>query len=93
MLRSLEMPLEDIRAVIRAGNPETLRALLEQHQERITGQIAKYQHILVLLQRLLENKEELVSYTIKVKDVPAQLIASICMRIDPTHSANPSPLL
>lgn len=49
LLRSLEMPLEDIREVIRAGDAEVLRMLLAQHQERISEQVAKYQRILVLL--------------------------------------------
>lgn len=95
LLRSLEMPLEDIREVIRAGDAEVLRMLLAQHQERISEQVAKYQRILVLLQRLLENKEELVSYTIKVKEVTAQPIAGIRMRIDPTTYGEsiPSPMI
>src|SRR5579859_2322171 len=74
LLRQLEMPLEEIRAVIHAENPEAVRFLLVQHQERIAGRIRQHQHALILLQRLLENKEELVSYPVKVKEVTTQPI-------------------
>ena len=83
LLRQLEMPLEEIRAVIHAENPEAVRFLLVQHQERIAGRIRQHQHALILLQRLLENKEELVSYPVKVKEVTTQPILSIRIQTPP----------
>jgi effector-binding domain-containing protein len=82
-LRELDMPLEEIRTILRAENPAELRTLLLQYQECIQQRIAQYQHSLILLERLLENKEEIMSYTVKVKEVIPQPIMSIRLQTSP----------
>ena len=83
LLRQLEMPLEEIREVMHAEKPEVVKSLLARHQGRIAGRIAHYQDARVLLQRLLENKEELMSYPVKIKEVTEQPMASIRIQTAP----------
>ncbi len=53
-LRSIEMPLDEIRALLDAGEPEVTRARLADHGRWIEGRIAGYRRALVLLSDLDE---------------------------------------
>lgn len=77
LLRFLEMPLEEIRAVLRADDPEEVRVLLLGHRERIAARIEQEQHALLLIQQLVEKQEDFLAYTVKIKEVQAQPIVSI----------------
>ena len=80
LLRSLEMPLEEIRAVLREQDPDGARELLARHERRIAERIEGYQRALALLHKLMETEEEIMAYEIKVKEIAAQPIAGIRMR-------------
>jgi DNA-binding transcriptional MerR regulator len=82
LLRLLDMPLEEIRAVLQATNQELVRMLLTRHQQRITDRMARDQQALLLLQRVLEKPDAFMSFTVKVKKVLDQPLVSIC-----THAA------
>jgi DNA-binding transcriptional MerR regulator len=72
-LRAIDMPLEEIRVLLRAGSPSTRIQLLEQHQQRVLTEIAEKQRILAYLDRLLrEPSGQLIPYKIQVKRLPAQ---------------------
>jgi effector-binding domain-containing protein len=77
LLRSLEMPLEEVREVLRADDPEAVRFLLLRHQERIAARMAKDQHALLQLQQLVEKQEDFMAHTVKIKEVQAQPVVSI----------------
>ena len=57
LLRSLEMPLDEIRLLLDAPDPVAMRAYLVHHQRRIEERIVGYQHALTLLRTLIERCE------------------------------------
>lgn len=77
LLRSIEMPLEEIRAVVETRDLATERDLLERHEQRLVEHIKEYQRHLALLHALMSGKEETMSYEIKLKEAAPQPIASI----------------
>lgn len=52
LLRSLDMPLADIRTLLAETDPETLREHLVRHRQMIESRIASYHDGLALLQTL-----------------------------------------
>jgi DNA-binding transcriptional MerR regulator len=76
LLRTLEMPLEDIRVILQAPTPALAQAMLEQHYEQIAHRVARYQAALPKLRWLIEHGEEFLAYDINVKEIPDQLIIS-----------------
>jgi DNA-binding transcriptional MerR regulator len=55
LLRLLDMPLEEIHAVLQATNQELVRMLLTRHQQRITDRMARDQQSLLLLQQAIAD--------------------------------------
>jgi DNA-binding transcriptional MerR regulator len=82
LLRLIDMPLEEIRAVLEAPNPETVRMHLTNHQQRITDRLASDHQSLLLLQRVWDNLDAFLSFEVQVKEVPEQPLLSQC-----THAA------
>jgi len=64
LLRSLEMPLNDIRAVLRSQNSAHLREKLLCHRERLRWGLANQQRMLGALEALLGNESRVASYTV-----------------------------
>lgn len=58
LLRSLEMPLADIRTLLRAPDPDTRRAHLAAHQRWLEGRIVGYGRALTLLRTLVDECEQ-----------------------------------
>jgi DNA-binding transcriptional MerR regulator len=77
LLRLADMPLEEIREVIQATDPEVVRMLLTSHYQRIADRIARDQQALLLLQRLLEKTDAFLSFSVTVKEVPDQPLISL----------------
>jgi len=59
LLRSLEMPLEEVRAAIDTPDAEEVRALLARHRRRIEERIAGHQGVLRALQVLDEEYQRI----------------------------------
>lgn len=93
LLRSMDMPLEAIQAILNAPTPAAMDALLREHQQRIAARITKDQQALRLLQQLRDHQEEDLAITIQVKELAAQLIASIRMRATPADESRMIPAL
>ena len=79
-LRLLQMPLEEIRAILNERDPARRRQMLDAHRSRLEGQIAGYQHLLGALTRLLSEEGWPMEYEVRTKRVVAQPIASIRTR-------------
>src|SRR5262245_65435806 len=75
LLRSIEVPLEAIHALIHAPTPAATDALLHEHQQRIAARIAKDQQALIVLQQLIDHQADDTAFAVHLKEVPAQLIA------------------
>src|SRR5204862_6197631 len=54
LLRSLDMPLEEIRDLLRANDPAAVRERLDRHRARLEAQVARYREALAALDRLGE---------------------------------------
>ncbi len=58
LLRSLDMPLADIKVLLQASDPAAVRIHLAGHRQRLEERIAGYRRALALLKTLDERGEE-----------------------------------
>jgi DNA-binding transcriptional MerR regulator len=93
LLRSIDMPLEAIHAVLQAPTQGAMDALLHEHQQRIAERIAKDQQALLLLQQLIDHQADDMAFSVQVKELPAQLVASIRVQTTPADEARMIPTL
>lgn len=77
LLRLVDMPLEEIRALLQAPDPETVRMHLTDHHRRITDRIARDQQSLLLLQRVRDQPDAFLSFEVQVKEVLDQPLLSL----------------
>jgi DNA-binding transcriptional MerR regulator len=70
LLRSIDMPLGDIREVLSYPGTEICQELLQGHKQRIEAQLSCYQEALQTLEDL--NTRDINAYPIATKDVAAQ---------------------
>src|SRR5215471_9596076 len=77
LLRLVEMPLEEIRAVLQASDPQTVREHLTSYQQRIIDRMARDQQSLLFLQRVLDRPDAFLSFEVQVKEVPDQPLLSL----------------
>ena len=85
LLRSLDMPLEDVRAVVEASGPEQAKAYLDRHEKRLEERIQGYQMSLAALRELIGTKEGSMEYEVRLKEVAAQPIAAVRMQCAPNE--------
>lgn len=69
VLRSLDLPLEDVREILQEPDPSTGQTLIERHKRRIREQISRYQRTLQALEDLNPSGSP---YQPVVKRLPAQ---------------------
>ena len=77
LLRSLGMPLDEVRGVLRAPSRQARAELLAAHRRRLQAEIATLGEALTRLELLLDGKEPVMSYTVNVKEVSSQPILGI----------------
>jgi DNA-binding transcriptional MerR regulator len=70
LLRSIDMPLEDIRAILAQRDSKTKQKLLCEHEQHIEAQLSSYHEALQTLKEL--SARDIDTYPIALKDVPAQ---------------------
>ena len=75
ILRSVEMPLEEIGALLADPGGELAGKRLRLHRERLEARLAEHRRMLAFLQRLLE-KEDVMPYEVTVRELPAQTVAA-----------------
>jgi DNA-binding transcriptional MerR regulator len=82
-LRELELPLDEIAAMLHAG-PATVRERLAVHRARLQGRAVEVQQLVRSLDRLIEGKEPLVQETtveVTLEEIPAMHVAVIGARV------------
>jgi effector-binding domain-containing protein len=77
--RDLDMPLEDIRQVLEAGDTASRNAAIVAHLERMQEQLARTQLTVASLQALLAATP--ASGVVDVRPVPAMWVLSIAERV------------
>ncbi len=81
LLRSLEVPLPEVRILVHLRDPEQLQQALREHRAAIETRIAGYGSILSRLDSLIEGEEEIMAEEIEIKEVTAQPVLSVRARV------------
>src|SRR5579859_3922294 len=69
LLRLMDLPLEEIRAILQASDPAAVRAQLSHHQQRITDRMTRDHQSLQLLRRVHDQPDAFLSFEVQVKEV------------------------
>ena len=77
VLRSLDMPLEDVSEALEADDPQVAAKVLDRHRARLETELGRHERMLAFLGRLIERKEGVMPYEVQVKEVPAQHVAAV----------------
>lgn len=93
LLRSIDMSLDAIHAALHAPTPAAMDARLREHQQRIADRIQKDQAALHLLQHIIDHQVDDMVFTVQVKDVEAQPVASIRFQATPEEEQRRIPAL
>ena len=75
ILRSLEMPLEEIAELLASEAGELTAKRLHRHRERLEARLAEHRRMLAFLERLLD-REDVMPYEVTVRELPAQPVAA-----------------
>jgi effector-binding domain-containing protein len=75
VLRSLDMPLEDVSEALGADDPVVAAKVLDRHRARLEGELGRHERMLAFLGKLIERKEGVMPYEVTVKEIPAQHVA------------------
>lgn len=76
LLRELEMPLEEIRAVINERDSQRVQQLVGRHRDRIQERVQRYGRVLDLLHKLTTQEGDM-DYQVKVKQMEPQHVLSV----------------
>lgn len=76
VLRSVDMPLDEIRVIVEADEPDVARKQLIAHRERLADRLATQVRTLEYLETLIEREGEIVTYEIEIAEVAPQLVAA-----------------
>lgn len=77
ILRSVEMPLDDIRETLAHDNHAIVRKKLAEHRARLAERLAEQERMLRFLERLIERKDGIMPYDVTTKDLPDQPVAAV----------------
>ena len=80
--RSLDMPLEDIRAVLTTTDPAARNALIADHLSRLEATLARTQQATASLRNLLEPPSDTTPARVEHRQIPATPAAAVCEVID-----------
>lgn len=80
VLRSLDVPLSDIRRALQASDPQAFGSILGEQERRIESELAHQQRMLGFLRQLIDNQGALMPDTISIKHTPAHAAAVVRAR-------------
>ncbi len=81
VLRSLEMPLDEVHEVLEASGDDVVAKVLDRHRGRLEDQLAHHSRMLAFLRRLIEEEGRPMPYEVEVKEVAAQHVAVLRRRV------------
>lgn len=84
VLRSLDMPLDEIAEVLAAGDRDVVAKVLDRHRARLEEGLERSTRMLAFLRRLIDQEGSPMPYDISVKEVPAQHAAVVRLRTTAT---------
>jgi len=77
VLRSLDMPLDEIRAVVEADDPGQATAQLLVHRERLADRLAAHERMLHYLESIIRRKGKIMTYEVAVTETEPQSVAAV----------------
>jgi effector-binding domain-containing protein/DNA-binding transcriptional MerR regulator len=80
LLRALDMPLDEIRSLLDETDPAVVAARLAEYRARVEQRLVTTQRILGFLQQLIDRKEGVMPYEVKIREVPDQTVLAITAR-------------
>lgn len=87
VLRSLDMPLDDVREVVEAADGDVAAKVLDRHRARLEAELVRRERMLEFLRRLIDEEGHV--YEVTVKEVPAQHLAVLRRRVT-AHGVGPA---
>lgn len=77
LLRSIEMPLDEIRALLREQDAAAAQRLLDAHRRRLEDRIEAFRMSLVFLGRLMDQEAGTMEYEVRNRETSPQPIVSV----------------
>ena len=76
ILRSVDMPLEEIGEILDIEDPSEAKAALKRHHDRLVTRLADQQRMLDYLETIID-REKIMPYDIAVEQVPERTVAAL----------------
>lgn len=76
ILRSVDMPLDEIRAILETDDPEVYRKRLLVHRDRLEERLISQERMLAYLESLIRRKEGVMPYEVEITEASPQLVAA-----------------
>jgi DNA-binding transcriptional MerR regulator len=87
-LRALDIPLGELRLCL-SGNEVRMREVLERHRGRLVARLEQNQRDLQELDALLLRKEFVMTYDVKLKEIPDIAGLVVCVHVDRPEATGP----
>lgn len=81
VLRSLEMPLDEIGEVLAAADDDVVAKLMDRHRARLEDRLEHETRMLAYLRRLIEEEGRPMPYEVAVREIPARHVAVLRRRV------------
>ena len=76
ILRSVDMPLDEIRMVLETDDPELVHKQLVVHRERLAERLAAQERTLAYLEALIQREDGVMPYEVEIIEATPQLVAA-----------------
>ncbi|MEE8601289.1 MerR family transcriptional regulator [Euzebya tangerina] len=76
ILRSVDMPLDEIASVLEADDPDLVHKHLQVHRERLVTRLANDRRMLEYLESLMNRRDGVMPYTVETEEVSVRLVAA-----------------
>ena len=80
ILRSVDMPLDEIQAVLAADNPELVHKQLVAHKERLAEKLAAQERMLAYLETLIQREGGIMPYDVTIIEEKPRPIAATMVK-------------
>ena len=87
-LRSVDMPLDEIRAILETDDPELVHKRLVVHRERLAERLTAQERILAYLESLIQRKEGIRPYAVEITEETPQLVAATMIHTNLSRIGN-----
>lgn len=77
ILRSVDMPLDEIKVVVETDDPELVHKQLVAHRERLADKLAAQERMLAYLEALIRREGGIMPYEVEVIEAAPQTIAAV----------------